>query len=91
MDVHNLLSQIDAVLSSYDIYFPEGFHAIIPVLVVDADILAGATHVYQALPSMFGEIKLKVPDIVEFIGLLDILYPPVVVLTVVVPIGIPSP
>jgi hypothetical protein len=70
-------------------YLPAEFHAIVPVLVVDVGMPAGATHVYQDFPSGFGVIKLNVPDIVEFIGALDILYPPDIVLTIVVPLGIP--
>jgi len=90
--VHSFLSQIDVVASSYDICFPVEFHEIVPVLVVDVDISAGATHVYQALSRVFGVIKLNVPDIVELIGALDILYLPVgVELTIVVPLGIPDP
>jgi hypothetical protein len=44
------------------------------------------------LSRVFGVIKPNVPDIVEFIGALDILYLPVgVELTIVVPLGIPDP
>ena len=83
--VHCLFSQIDVVLSSYDIKLPVEFHETTPVVV--AVVPVGAMHVYQALPSGFGVIN--VPVIVAFTRLaLDILYLPVgVELMTVVPLG----
>jgi hypothetical protein len=90
--VQSLLSQIDAVASSYDIYLPVESHATASRLLIELDTSSGATHVYQALSRVFGVIKPNVPDIVEFIGALDRLYLPVgVELTIVVPLGIPDP
>ena len=88
--VQSFLSQIVSVLLSYDICLPFEFQITDPVVIAFTPV--GATHVYQALPSGFGVTKLKVPDIVELTGALDMLYLPLgVELTIVVPRGIPDP